>query len=221
MPLLGTKGSSDVLIVGCGGMALELYDYLCDDDAINFRGFLDDDPQAQAPGHLNLPLLGTTANYCPSSSHEAVLVGIGNAYSRSAVLKRLWARGISTPAYIARNAHVSPHASIAAGCVVAPFTVINHGSCLAPGVLVNIHCGVGHGAKVGSFSVLSPHCIINGDASIGDRCFLGTRSTIFPRTHIGSDCVVDSHTGVRRGASDKTFISDRGKYRQLRLPPSK
>ena len=219
MPLINSKNDTAVVIAGCGGMALELYDYLNNDSNIHIRGFIDDGANVAPPKHLNLPILATTYSYAPEYANEVALVGIGNPYSRFAVLQRLWARGIQTPAYAAQNTHISPHAKIADGSIVSPFSVVNHGAYLAPGVLVNIHCGIGHGAKVGNSSVLSPHCIVNGDASVGEKCFLGTRVTIFPRISIGNDCVVDSHTAVRRSSNDGIFISDRSKYKQLYLSP--
>ena len=217
MPFINSKNSTSVVIVGCGGMALELYDYLRNDSGITIRGFLDDNANAQLPEYINLPLIGDTGSYVPEHDNEVAIVGIGNPNSRLAVLQRLWGLGVPTPAYAAHNAHISPHARLGAGSIVSPFSVINHGAYLASGVLVNIHCGVGHGAKVGSFSVLSPCCIVNGDATVGEKCFLGTRVTIFPRIQIGNGCVIDSHTAVRRCSNDKVFITDRGKYKQLPL----
>lgn len=221
MALISNERISSVVIAGVGGFGLEVYDYLsieAQHGGPPIAGFIDDKPGACTPAGINAPFLGRIQDFRPSSG-QVVVVAIGLVDGRRNVLSRLWTNGVLTPSFIARPANISPAAKIGKGVVVCPFSIVNRNTHLQDGVMLNLHCTIGHGASVGAFSVLSPYSVLNGDAAIGDRCFLGTRATIYPRTRIGNDCIVDSHTGVRFNAGDRMMISSRGTYMCISLAP--
>ena len=214
MPIIHTTPISSVVIAGAGGFGLELYDYLKEEEQQGgpvVSGFLDDTPGGKVPEGIDLPHLGTTEAF-RARAGQVVVVAIGSAKGRQAVLKRLADNSVPTPIYAHSTAIVSPAAKLGNAVLICPYTIINRNAKMAYGAVANVHCSIGHGALVGEYSILSPYAALNGDAEIGDRCFLGTRATIYPRVRIGDDCVVDTHTGVRANAIDKQLISSRGIY---------
>ncbi len=203
------------MIAGAGGFGLEIYDYLRMEEkqgGVTVAGFIDDNGDVQLPESVAGPILGGINDFIPDSASQAVVVAIGSVKSRKAVITKLSKAGVCMPAYIHESAMVSESAMISEGVIVCPFSIINAHAYLAKGVVVNVHCSVGHEAMVGDFSILSPYAALNGCASIGLNCFLGTRSTIYPGVSIGNGCVVDSHAGVRSNVNDLHLISSRGKY---------
>ncbi|KOR30833.1 hypothetical protein TI04_03950 [Achromatium sp. WMS2] len=198
---------TSVVIAGTGGCGLEVLDYVnsvAQNGGPPIAGFIDDN---QRPSHFFTEIqsnyLGTIDNFTPNPG-QIVIVAIGSKVkARREVLERLWAKGISTPAFIAPNVILSPSAIVERASIVCSFSIINRNATLGAGVIVNVHCSVAHGAKVGAYSILSPYAALNGDAEIGHSCFLGTRATIYPRIKIGDECVVTSHTGVRKNAADR------------------
>lgn len=223
MPFLTDTPISSIVIAGSGGFGSELFDYISGDCAQGgpaIAGFIDDTPGGRVPPGVELPWLGPIGEFKPADAQQVVVVAIGSVKGREAVLGLLQAAGVPVPAYVAGDVRVSPSARIGAGSVVCPFSIINRDAELGTGVVVNVMSSIGHGAKVGDFSVLSPYAALNGDACVGARCFLGTRATIYPRIHIGDDCTVDSHTGVRSTVADRQLISSRGTYRvtPMRIP---
>lgn len=214
MPILSDYPISSVVIAGAGGFGLELFDYLEESAAQGgpvVAGFIDDTPGLRMPEGINRPLLGDISGFRPQTG-QVVVVAIGSVKGRMVVLSKLWGNGVKTPAFISSSAIVSPAAELGSAVVVCPFSIINRNAKLGVGVVVNVHCSVGHGASVGDYAVLSPYSILNGEAFVGSRCFLGTRATINPNICIGDDCVVDSHTCVRSHVEEKKIISSRSPY---------
>ena len=214
MPIIYTTQITSVVIAGSGGFSLELFDYLKEEELQGgpvVSGFLDDMPGGKVPNGIGLPHLGTTAEF-RAKTGQVVIVAIGSAKGRQAVLTKLSNNAVPTPTYIHKTAIVSPAAKLEDAVLVCPYTIVNRNAKMAYGSVANVHCSIGHGALVGEYSILSPYAALNGDAAIGDRCFLGTRATIYPRVRIGDDCIIDTHTGVRINAIDKQIISSRGTY---------
>jgi sugar O-acyltransferase (sialic acid O-acetyltransferase NeuD family) len=214
MPFLSDAHITSVVIAGAGGFGLEVFDYLQNDAALGgprVAGFIDDTAGLQIPDGIDKPLLGDIGSF-RAAPGQVVVVAIGSVKGRKAVLSRLWANGVPTPAFIAAPAVLSPGAVVERGVVVCPYTIISRNARLGEGAMVNVHCSIGHGALVGDYSVLCPYSALNGDASIGKECFLGTRATIYPRIQLGDHCVVDTHAGVRASAGEKKMISSRGTY---------
>ncbi|AGW92514.1 MULTISPECIES: acetyltransferase [Cupriavidus] len=221
MPLLHPEPVSSVVIAGAGGFALEIFDYLYEESLAGgpaVAGFIDDAP-GKVPDGVPLPHLSSVADF-RAAPGQVVVVAIGMVRARRAVSMRLAGNGVALPAYVHGAAIVSRHARLGTGVLVCPLGIINRNAMMEDGTLAGVHCSVGHGARVGAYSILSPFAALNGDASVGEGCFLGTRATIYPRIHIGRECVVDSHCGVRANAPERQMISSRGTYQvnPLRLP---
>ncbi len=217
MPLISDTRIDSIVVAGAGGFGLEVLDYLQAESARGgppVVGFIDDTPADKIADRLDLPLLGTILDYQPPHA-QAVILAIGNARARETILTRLWQRGVKLPTWVHSNALVSAEATLGKAAIVAPFSIVSRRAALGNGVVINVHCTIGHGASVGEYSVLSPYAALNGDAAVGTGCFLGTRATIYPRVHIGSRCVVDSHTGVKQSAGDRRIISTRSTYLEI------
>lgn len=219
MGFLSDTAISSVVIAGTGGFSLEVLDYVdfhASQGGPSVAGFIDPREGAASPDGVDLPFLGTLDSY-QSQPGQVVIVAIGSVAWRSEALRRLWARGVHTPAFVDERALLSPGATVGTGAIVCPMSIVNRGAEVGAGVLINVHCSVGHGARVGDHSILSPYAALNGNSGIGEGCFLGTRATIYPGIRIGDGCVVDSHTGVRAPAGPRHLISSRGTYSALAL----
>lgn len=218
MPFVQTDSEiQSIVIAGAGGFALEVYDYLQSEAATTrwrIKGFIDDTLGGKTPPGIDLPWLGSIDAYTAATG-EVVVVAIGSAEGRESVHTKLWQKGVITPAYVHPQAIVSPSAVLERGVLICPFNIINSTTRLHEGMMVNVHCSVGHEAEVGAFSLLCPYVAINGKAYVGRGCFLGTRATVYPEIRVGDYCTIDSHTGVRFDAPDYHIISSRSTYRMV------
>jgi acetyltransferase EpsM len=67
-----------------------------------------------------------------------------------------------------------------------PVCIRRAGALLAPHVTMNVHCGCGHNARIGSYSVLSPYAAVAGAVELGEGVFLGSYAFVAPEKHVGN-----------------------------------
>ncbi|MCS3831917.1 sugar O-acyltransferase (sialic acid O-acetyltransferase NeuD family) [Aeromonas veronii] len=204
----------NLIFVGAGGFFLELYEYIANDintgilKDLTIKGAIDDKTPDKL---LAIPYLGTVGAYQPLES-DIFVIAIGNVGYRETVYNKLKDKSVSFLTYIHPTALVSPSARLGEGVIVCPFSIINAAAVVNENVAINVNVSIGHEAFVGSHSVLSPYGALNGVARIGKKVFLGTRSTVFPGVSVGDECVIDSHSAVRKNADKQFFLSDRANF---------
>jgi len=202
-----------IVLVGGGGYATELADYLFQDYKLRggpeILGFIED--FIQNPELNSLPYLGKLKDIEPEPE-LGFIVTSGTPRFREESIQMIEKYGGRITSYIHHTALIATDAVIKEGSIVCPFSIVNSGAIVGRGASLNVHTSIGHGAFVGDFSVISPYSALNGWSKIGAKCFLGTRATIFPKVKIGNQCTVDSHSFVKMDVEDRMFISVRGQY---------
>jgi UDP-3-O-[3-hydroxymyristoyl] glucosamine N-acyltransferase len=79
------------------------------------------------------------------------------------------------------TAVVHDDATIGAGALLGPYSVIGAGADIGESCMIGAHCVIENGAKIGARSILHPHVFI------GAACRIGSDCEIHPHTSIGSD----------------------------------
>lgn len=205
---------NNLVIVGAGGFFLELYEYLLNDienkniSSVSIKGVLDDQIPVKP---LPTKYLGTIREYIPHNN-DVFLIAIGNVKHRENIFNILKEKSARFFTYIHSTALVSSSATLGEGTIVCPMSIVNAKAQVEQNVSINVHTSIGHEARVGPHSVLSPYSALNGSANIGSKVFLGTRATVFPSVTVGDECVIDSHTAVRRPVEAKMLLSDRTEF---------
>tara|TARA_B100000886_G_scaffold339046_1_gene303381 strand:- start:683 stop:1354 length:672 start_codon:yes stop_codon:yes gene_type:complete len=216
----------NIIIVGNGGFAAEIIQYLNDFIGTN----------REKDKESTLKILGIVDNYAPKDNQESVdgikflgkeddikesednfyLIASGKPEYRKSAYERLKNKGKKLFTLIHPNALISNNCFIGEGSIICPNTIINAKSKIGKCSVVNVFSSVGHHSKIGDFCVLSPFCSISGSASVGDSCFLGTRTTLFPNINLGKFCTIDSHTYVKSNTDNYTIVSLRSEYLLLK-----
>lgn len=192
----------NIIIVGAGGLAKELYQYLQDSD-INILGFIDKEPKT----FYGLPYLGTETDFDDNLITQAsFLLGIGDMNLRIKIIPILQTRKVNFYTFIHKSAIIAKNAIIGQGCVLCPHTMINANAKLDDFVLCNIYSSVAHDCSVGENSVLCPYTTLNGNVSIGKNCFLATRVTCLPKSSLGDNCKIGATTTIRKKHPPHSFI---------------
>jgi sugar O-acyltransferase (sialic acid O-acetyltransferase NeuD family) len=88
------------------------------------------------------------------------------------------------------TAHVSPTATLAGGCIVAPGAVIGAETAVGAHALVSRGVLVGHHSRVGAFASLLPGANIGGHAEIGARTVVGMAAVVVNDVRVGCDATV-------------------------------
>lgn len=183
-------------IIGAGGLAREVYQYLKDMD-IQVTAFIDTTGFGDMV-YKDTPILRsfTEANLL----HRPFIIAVGSPKTRA----YLWEEAIHyrlTPSkpLVHPSAYVSGSVSLGEGCFIAPHSVMTCHITMHPNSFLNISCTVGHDTVIGSHCMINPGVNLSGNVDISERCLIGTNSSvrekisIGPNTVIGMGSVVVSH----------------------------
>lgn len=208
------KQTQNVIIVGSGGFAKELYQYLQDSD-VKLLGFIDKEPKP----FYQLSYLGTEENFDDNLISQAkFLLGVGDMALRIKIISTLKKRKVNFYTFIHQSAIVAKDAIIGQGCVLCPHTTINANTRLDDFVLCNIYSSIAHDCFVGENSVLCPYVTLNGNVTIGKNCFLATRATCLPKSSLGDNSKIGAVAVISKKHPENSLIM--ASYRNLFLKGS-
>ena len=191
-----------LILVGSGGFAKELYQYLQSTDN-EILGYID----RQRSEFYDLSYLGDEESLDQSFFKEAsFLLGIGQVELRASIIAKLKARGASFFSFIHPSAIIAKDALFGEGVVLCPHTMLNAGAKLQDFVLLNIYASVAHDCVVGENSILCPYATLNGRAKTGKNCFLGTRASLLPNARLGNNCVLSAGVMLSKSYKDDQLI---------------
>jgi sugar O-acyltransferase (sialic acid O-acetyltransferase NeuD family) len=134
---------------------------------------------------LGYPVLGTDAELdALRADYAYALVVVGQIKSpepRISLFNLVQKSGYKMPVIVSPHAHVSRHASVAAGTVVMHGAVINAS------------------AKVGRNCIINSQALIEHDAVIGDHCHIATAAALNSGVYVATGSFVGSNSCVRQG----------------------
>jgi sugar O-acyltransferase (sialic acid O-acetyltransferase NeuD family) len=205
------KGKIKLILVGGGGLFLEVSEYISASNDAYIFGYLATERNS---GVLDIDYLGDVSEAI-NHTDCCFLIAIGNPQTRNRIYNALKGK-CKFYTFIDTKAIVSRSAVIGEGAIICPNVILNARSTIKPNVLVNVNASVGHEAYVGESSVLSPYSALNGSSKIGKMCFLGTRATVFPGKTLGDSCTVDTHSFVKSDVPEKHIVSTKTEYLVLK-----
>ena len=192
-----------ILIAGCGGFGQEVYSYLVQDikngklTDIELAGVLDDSESSYNDSGIQLPFMGSISEYVFDSTMHVILC-VGEVKTRRMLTQTLRNHKAQFYTYIHSSCHVANNVEIGESVIICPQSIVNVNTSIAASVVINVFSSTGHGASIGEGSILSPYSAINGDSHVGKFCFLGTRATVYPKVSLSDNCVVDTHSAVKK-----------------------
>jgi sugar O-acyltransferase (sialic acid O-acetyltransferase NeuD family) len=210
---------TNIVLIGGGGFALEIFDYLQSDiksgvkDNVRIKGVLDGLGDCELVRETNIPYLGKIEEY-EFGNDERVIITFGDQLRRRKFYHLLKEKNVNFYTYIHPTSVVSKRASLAEGVVIPPYCVVNANARIQCNVALNVYCGVGHGAKVGKHSVFSPYSGINGNCELGEATFLGSRVMLFPNVHIGDYTIIDAGVILRNSVGSRLIVSQRTEQKE-------
>ncbi|RAR47222.1 acetyltransferase [Flavobacterium lacus] len=212
-----------IIIVGAGGHAAEVVDYL---NFINAMPSIDANQKWEVLGliddnianfHLysyDYPFLGDIKAH--EVNHEVdYLIAVANIKFRRLIVESLLAKGAKFCTLIHPTAIVSPTAKIGLG------NVISHNVSIGPKVeignfnLINSRCTLGHDTKLENYNFLSPQTVTGGGTEIGNNNFFGTNVAILPRTTVGNNNTISAGMVVDKSIHDDSTFFHRFKEKVL------
>jgi acetyltransferase EpsM len=209
-----------VILVGAGGHAAEIVDYIESSPmdksgaAYEIVGLIDDSEANYINYAYAYPYLGSIQKHIPLADCFYV-IGIANMKYRQTIIESLLSKGAHFTSFVHPTAIIAKSAQIGVGCV------ISHNVSLGPKVqlgdfnLINSRCTIGHDTHIGSFNFLSPQVVTGGLSKMGDGNFLGTNAAVLPGVVLGSANVVSAGMIVDKDVENSTTIFHRFKEKIL------
>lgn len=207
-----------VIIVGSGGHAAELRDYIrhynqsSPQEQIEVIGFIDDNADTHAHYGFEEPFLGGIKDH-EVRTDTAYLMGIANLKYRRSIIEQFTSQGGTFIGLIHPTALVSPSAEIGEG------TVISHNASVGPKVkigkynMLNSRCTIGHDTVLGDYNFISPKVALSGNTRIGNENMIGTNASTIPGAQIGNNNTIGAGMIVYKNISDNETVFFRFKER--------
>lgn len=210
-----TNINKNLILVGGGGFALEIYAYLIEEirnqtlTGLTIKGVLDKSSNCELlEKHPEIQYLGGIGEYA-KEENDFALIAVGSAMTRRNIVEQLKVICLPLYSYIHSSAYVSVTADVGQGVFIAPHCIVSAHSQISDNVVLNVYCGVGHGAKIGMHCVMSPYSVINGDCQLGEAVFLGSRVTLNPKVIVGSFSLIDAGCILREDILELSLVSQR------------
>lgn len=204
--------TNSLLIVGAGGHGRVVADAAL---LLGYRriAFLDDHlfESLGAPGSSTVKgvdVLGPCSLSAQlAQDWQAAIVAFGDNRRRLTTLTALESEGFELPALVHPSSVISQQAELGGGVFVAGNAVVNIGSVLAKGVIVNTAATVDHDCHLAAGCHVSPGAHLAGGVHVGQRSWVGIGSTVKQGVKIGDDVTVGAGAVVLNDVLDGLTVA--------------
>lgn len=169
----------DVILVGGGGFCKSVADVV-EDAGYNILGILDQ-PEEKGKTLLKFQIIGTDDDIPSFVDKAEFVITVGHIKSskiRQNIYQRIKAAGGKVATIVAKDAYVSPYASIGEGSLIMHKAVVSADVNIGKCTIINTLCNVSHDASIGNFCHISTCASVNGGCKIADDTFIGSQSVV-------------------------------------------
>lgn len=197
----------ELILIGGGGHCKSVIDVIEDYNQYRIGGIVDI-PDKVGENVLGYPVIGSDVDLNElMKQYRFFHITIGHILSNSVranLFDRLNLQRIQLPVITAKDAYVSRHATIGAGCFVGHKAIINAGVVIGENTIINTGALIEHDSSIGSHCHISTMSTVNADCTIGDHSFLSSHAVI------NRGCVLGERTTVYSGAIVTKSFSESG-----------
>jgi len=215
---IGFENMSEYILLGCGGFALEVAEYIKSRDvqlgASEQCAVVSDVVSSSSSRFDDLcsildytPKLHETSETVVRKSEKKVLICLGSPEDRRRNFVELKRFGFVLGTLVHETAWVAQSAQIGEGTIVCPFAFIGAKARVEANCVVNARATVGHDVIVGMSAVLSPHCDLNGASVCGQVSLVGAGAIVDPSASIGDYTKVASGAVVKQKFGDGFLLT--------------
>lgn len=211
---------TDVIIIGAGGHAAEIDEYITYNQKVsgirelNVVGFLDDNPANYERYKFSAPLIGGASDHKVIRGH-GYIIGIAGLKYRRSFVDRFKADGAQFVTVIHHSAYVSKSAFIGEGSIIGPNANIGPNVQIGKYTLVNARCSIGHDTRVGDYNFISPNVCFSGFTEVGDENLFGINSATIPAIRIGNRNKIMTGMIIDTNIGDDSVVYYRFKERVI------
>lgn len=197
--------SNKLVIVGASGHGKVIADIAQKMNAWKIIEFLDND--SNITSCINKKVVGGDEIILSYSKDTDFFVAIGDNSIRRAKIIELEEMGYNLTTLIHPTAVLGIDITIDVGTVVMAGTVINSGSRIGKGCIINTCSSIDHDNLIGDYVHISPGSHIAGSVSIGNECWIGCGTTIINNINVHEKCIIGAGaTVVKNVIETGTYI---------------
>jgi acetyltransferase EpsM len=194
---------TDLVFLGAGGHAAEMYSYLSDLQAIgeevNLLGAIDEvNPSGPWEGSRILGDFGVFAALMDQrTSPLRYITAVGDNALRRKLVRKAEEAGRATPWTLRHpTALVGRSVRIGVGTLLAPGSIVTTRTEIGRHCILNVKATVSHDCVLGDYVNINPNATIAGWVHIGEGAFVGAGATVIDHVSVGEWSIVGAGTVV-------------------------
>lgn len=195
-----------MLVIGCGGHALEILEIIYSKKWKEEISFYDDINGCKSNLLKEAKVLSSMEDVKNHflTNNEFVL-GIGGTILREKMYYKFISAGGNALSIIAKNAKIGRFDVILeSGLNIMQDVFISNNVKISKGTLINYAVSIHHDSVVGKFCEISPKAQLLGGVEIGDKVMIGAGSIILPGVKIGDNAIIGAGSVVTRNVNSNT-----------------
>jgi len=194
-----------LLILGASGHGRVVADLAARLDCYPRIAFLDDDPARTEA--LGFPVLGPGAWMPRFLQDFELFIAVGDNQVRQTLQEQAEALGARLATLVHPQAVLGTQVRLGPGTVVMAGAVINCGSSLGRGCIVNTSACVDHDNLLEDFVHVSPGARLAGTVHIGQGTWIGIGATVINNRSVAAGCRIGAGAVVIRDITQKgTYV---------------
>lgn len=182
----------NIFLIGGGGFALEIINYLLDitkktNEEFNILGIVDKNKRNKFFFEKMLKKKIKYLSSIPKTEQKNLfIITLGDTKKREECRIKIKKNNNKLFTVIHPTAFISGYSSIKEGVIICPNSFVGPFSKISENCVINVFSLVGHESKIGRSSILSPYSSVLGKAKCGTGSFLGSHSSIMPKSILGN-----------------------------------
>ncbi|WP_303018276.1 hypothetical protein [uncultured Mitsuokella sp.] len=180
------------LLVGAGGFGRVVSEHI---SQLYDCAFIDDG-KAKGAVICGVPVIGSVADLTKLyPTYQKLIVTIGNNGLRERIYEQAAQIGYVFPNIILPSVYISPYAKVGQGCIFLNNAVIQNGTRVGDGVILNPGVEIHHDSEVKDYALIYTNTVVRSLATVGKRAHIGSTLTISNEVIVPDDAKVENgHT---------------------------
>jgi acetyltransferase EpsM len=209
-----------VIIIGAGGHAAELVDYIDyinnSSEEVKFEviGLIDDNKENYKHYDYSSKYLGTIKEHV-IDLQKCYLMAIADSSIKKIIIEEFKLKGAQFTRLIHPTALISNSAKIGEGVVISHNVSVGPKVVLGDFNVLNSRCTIGHDSNIGDYNFISPQVTVGGYSTIGNENLFGTNSCIIPNINIGNNNKITAGMVIDKPVNDNETIFYRFKEKLI------
>jgi len=142
------------------------------------------------------------------NEYDAFFVAVGENKLRFNITEWLKKQKINIVSLVHPRSTISQYSSLGIGTCIMANAVVNPGTLIKEGVIINTSASIDHDCVIGDFAHISPNCSLSGSVKIGKFSHLGTGTSAHPGIKIGNNVKTAVGSKIFKNILDDTVYKN-------------